>query len=314
MLYEILYPAIYLASLARMRGTPGKRRPAQFKALKSKLRRFDVHALTAISPLAGAWLALHRFERTAAPAVRQAQLKPVDAILHTEKGHLAIRFSGDEQARRVLLIHGWNANSSMMQSLANTLAQHGFRVVYPDLPGDGASTSRPMSFYEKGQMIARYCAQYGPFDCVIGHSAGGLIAAIALEEGLSASRFVTVCSPQSLTSLLQSYLVQTGAPQRLLQEVRHAYSKLRRRSPCDIGPTTFARFADKFLVVHARADWQVPVEEARSIILKAPLANVIVLDGCNHRSVLDHPDLIAGINAFVGKSADALRWTDAHAV
>ncbi|WP_112804222.1 alpha/beta fold hydrolase [Rhizobium sp. SYY.PMSO] len=313
MLYEILYPALYLGSLTRIRGTRLEPRGAQFRALKSRLRRLDVHVLTAISPFAGAWLALHRFERTSVP-LRRAGAQPVDRILQTEKGRLAIRFSGDEQAPRVLLIHGWNADSSMILPLAAALTRSGFRVVYPDLPGDGASTSSPMSFHEKGRQIARYCAQYGPFHCVIGHSAGGLIAAIALEEGLPAHRFVTICAPQSLTSLLQAYLVQTGAPECLRHEVQHAYWKLRRRSPCDAGPATFARLQDKLLVVHANSDWQVLVEEARSIVQAAPRAKAIFLDDCNHRSVLDHPGLIAGITAFLGGGAEPSRWTDADAV
>lgn len=314
MLYEILYPALYLGSLVRIRKMRQEPRGAQFRALKSKLRRLDVHVLTAISPFAGAWLALHRFERTSVRHRRSGGAQPADRILQTEKGRLAIRFSGDERARRILLIHGWNADSSMILPLAEALTQSGFRVICPDLPGDGESTSRPMSFHEKGRLIARYCALYGPFDCVIGHSAGGLVAAIALEEGLPAHRFVTICAPQSLTSLLQAYLVQTGAPERLRHEVQHVYWKLRRRSPCDAGPATFVRLQDRLLVVHANSDWQVLVEEAHSIVMAAPGAKAIFLDDCNHRSVLDHPGLIAGITAFLSEFAEPVRWLDAHAV
>ncbi|SCW88850.1 Alpha/beta hydrolase family protein [Rhizobium mongolense subsp. loessense] len=314
MLYEILYPVIYLRSFARIRNARPEPQLAQFRSLKSRLRRLDIHALTAISPFAGAWLALHRFERTSAPARPAGASQPIDRIIQTEKGRLAVRFSGDERAKRVLLIHGWNADSSMILPLVTALTQNGFRVIYPDLPGDGASTSKPMSFHEKGRMIARYCAVYGPFDCVIGHSAGGLIAAIALEEGLQAHRLVTICAPQSLTSLLQAYLVQTGAPERLQHVISHAYRRLRRCSPCDAGHSTFARFQDKLLVIHANSDWQVLVEEAYSIVTSAPQAKAMFLDDCNHRSILGHPSLVEGIAAFLGGYPETARWADADAV
>ncbi|WP_320203664.1 alpha/beta fold hydrolase [Agrobacterium rosae] len=314
MLYELASPLLHLMAHSRrlIDAAQGKRRSiaaverpqAQFRSAKARLRRLDVHLATAVMPMAGAWLALHRFERTTGPTPNAVPLASAGALVPMGKGTLALHFAGPLEGPRVLVVHGWSASSAMVLPLVQALSEAGFRVVYPDLPGEGRSVSAPMSFHEKGRMIALHCAQHGPFDSVIGHSAGGLIAAIALEAGLNANKLVTVCAPKSLTSLLQAYLVQTDAPRRLHDGISKIYSLVYRQSPCHMGPQTFARLQANLLVVHAKHDWQVLVDEAHAILSSNPAAGALFLDNCNHRSILHHAGLLQGIVAFLGKPSD----------
>jgi esterase/lipase len=324
MLYELASPLLHVMARGRriVELAQGKKPSgfatdapsAQFRSAKTRLRRLDVHLLTAMVPLGGAWLALHRFERTIGHMPRATSLNKAGSLLPTSKGTLAVNFAGEPQGPRVLVVHGWSANSAMILPLVQALAGAGFHVVYPDLPGEGRSVSAPMSFHEKGQAIARYCAKYGPFDCIIGHSAGGLIAAIALEAGLKADRLATICAPKSLTSLLQAYLVQTDAPRRLHDHIRKVYRLLYRQSPCSIGAKTYARMQSNLLVAHAKHDWQVLMEEAHAILASNPAATALFLDNCNHRSVLHHPELLRGIIDFLGVPQDQSRSAHVDAV
>lgn len=324
MLYELASPVLHLMARSRrlIEVAQGKRplgiaseHPHEaFRSAKTRLRRLDVRLVTTLMPLAGAWLALHRFERTSGPMQHAASPVAGGSLVSMKKGTLALHFAGEPQGPRLLVVHGWSANSSMILPLVQALASAGFRVVYPDLPGEGRSVSAPMSFHEKGQAIARHCAEYGPFDCVIGHSAGGLIAAIALDAGLQASKLATICAPKSLTSLLQAYLAQTDAPRRLHDDIRKVYSLLYRQSPCSIGPQTFTRLQANVLIAHAKHDWQVLVEEAHAILASNPAATALFLDNCNHRSILHHPELLRGIIAFLGNPADRSRSSHADAV
>lgn len=307
MLFELAYPALRLMEGVRRLYTPwlGHRasafgddpQPARFRHLRSRLRRLDIQLMTAVLPLAGGLLALRRFERDRASA--PAAPLPVDHFLRTGKGTLAVRLCGSPDGRRALLLHGWGADGTMVWPLAQLLADAGFRVVVPDLPGDGASHFAPLSFHEKGRLVAAHCGSFGPYDCVIGHSAGSLIAAVALEEGLQAGRLITVSAPQSLGSLLQAYLVQTSAPRRLTDAILRVYRFVYRVDPRHIGPRTFARMGRRLLVVHARADWQVVSAEAHAILAVAPDAGSLFLDNCNHRTVLSHPALTRAIVEFV---------------
>lgn len=306
MLFELAYPALCLMDSVRRMCEPwlgrpapafgGDPQPARFRHLRSRLRRLDIRLMTTILPFAGGMLALRRFECDRAPI--PAVDLPIDHHVRTAKGTLAVRLCGNPNGSRALLLHGWGADGTMVWPLTRLLADAGFEVVVPDLPGDGASQSAALSFHEKGRLIAAHCGAFGPFDCVIGHSAGGLIAAIALDAGLKADKIITVCTPQSLGSLLHSYLVQTAAPRRLMDAIFGVYRFVYRVDPRHVGPRTFARMGNRLLVVHATADWQVAAEEAHAILAIAPDAGVLFLDDCNHRTVLSHPALTRAIVCF----------------
>lgn len=323
MLYELAYPFLiaitasrHLLRIARRQAadiTP-QHRNAWSRSYKARLRRVDLNLLTALHPGAGAWLALHRFERMSAPASAKSGTLPIDRLVITTCGVLAFRFAGNTRGPRVLLLHGWNADGSMMLPLATALADAGAWVVYPDLPGEGSSISLPMPFHKKGRIIADHCAKFGPFDCVIGHSAGGLIAAIAIEAGLETRKLVTVCSPTSLSTLLLAYLSQTGAPLRLHQYIEDVYRRLYGHAANLIGPVTFARLKANLLVTHAKRDWQVLMEEAHAILAATDGATAVFLDGCNHRSILSHPDLWRSVIAFLDSPGDRDRSDHAHTV
>jgi pimeloyl-ACP methyl ester carboxylesterase len=313
MLYELAYPFLLviaggrcLMRIARRQAggiAPGNRH-GWSRSYKSRLRKLDIDLLSAIRPGAGARLALHRFERMSRPVPGKSGILPVDQLVVTTKGILAFRFAGNTQGPKVLLLHGWSADGSMMRPLATALANAGFWVVYPDLPGDGSSISAPMSFHEKGRIIAEHCAKFGPFDGVIGHSAGSLIAAIAIETGLETRKLVTICSPTSLSSLLFAYLSQTGAPQRLHQYIENIYRRLYGHAASVVGPATFARLKTNLLVAHAKRDWQVLIEEAHAILATADGATAVFLDDCNHRSILSHPELWRTVITFLDDAVE----------
>lgn len=309
MLFEIAYPALCLLEggrrmRARCLGRPNSDfgsdpQPRRFRYLRSYFRRLDIQLVTAVMPIAGAALALWRFESNQSRAPLPPL--PIDTYVVTQKGTLALRFCGDPSGARVLLLHGWSANGTMVWPLAQRLADAGFRVVVPDLPGEGASRSPTLSFHEKGRVIAQHCCALGPFECVIGHSAGGLIAAIALEQGLKTDKLVTVSTPQSLVSLLHAYLIRTAAPRRLMDTIPEFYRRIYGVEPRELGPRTFARMGDRLLVAQATGDWQVIAKEAHDILALAPDADALFLDDCNHRTVLNHPTLTKAIIDFVNK-------------
>ncbi|MCG7626761.1 alpha/beta hydrolase [Epibacterium sp. MM17-32] len=292
MLFELAYPG--LCALALWRRAMRRPTPAgpmfAFRAVRGRMRRQELNALTALNPEWGAMLALHRFERMTPDTAQEAP----DALT---AGCLAERRFGPENGPRVLLLHGWNARSAMMTPLALALAASGARVILPDLPGEGCNPARPMSFSAKARILA---AQYREedIDTVIGHSAGGLIAAQVIEAGLTAARLVTICAPYSMETLLRAYLCRISAPIAVTDALLSRAARREGRAPHEIGPELFARMGSRLMVIHARRDWQVRLSEAEDICSIAPAARALVLDACNHHSILDDPRLFEGIVCF----------------
>ena len=296
MLFELAYPGLCAAAI--LRHLTRRPRPVAplfaFRAVRGRMRRRELALLTALHPRLGAVLALRRFEQ----ASPEPATGPVAACFNNG---LAERRFGPEQGARVLLLHGWNADSAMMLPLAKALADQGVRVIVPDLPGEGANPRRVLGFAAKARILAAYYRNEG-VEVVLGHSAGALIAAQAVESGLRPSRMVTICAPFSMATLLQAYLSRIGAPDALHQATLDLYGKREKRAATEIGPSRYARFGSDLLVVHARRDWQVRLAEADAIGRVNPAAKRVTLDNCNHHTILNDRRLFEAVAGFLGEA------------
>ncbi|MGD9918238.1 MAG: alpha/beta fold hydrolase [Paenirhodobacter sp.] len=282
MLYEIALPALLLrgavqrlrpATVMRPAPVPGMRLRAQ----KCRLRRQELDWLCRVSPRLGARLVLARIERV--PRDLRCRKAP------------AIRVFGEAGQPKLLLLHGWNATGAMMHPLAQRLARLGFSVTVPELTAPGLAPHGRFEPLHVARMLARQFGAAGPYAAVIGHSAGGLVGALAASEGLGAARIVTISSSASLGSLYAGYLKFTDAPAALQSAVPACYRARYGRDPAQVGPAEYRRFGAAQLVLHARNDWQVAPAAAYRICAERPDLQPRFLDACNHRTVLEHPDL-----------------------
>lgn len=88
----------------------------------------------------------------------------------------------------VLILHGWGTDSSLYYPLARRLADVGFQVVVPDLPGfgrtEGPLEDESWGISDYADFVSRFAAQAGIDSAtLVGHSFGGRIAIVlgALE-------------------------------------------------------------------------------------------------------------------------------------
>ncbi|MEP3300180.1 MAG: alpha/beta fold hydrolase [Pseudoruegeria sp.] len=286
MLFELAYPGLCLAEgLGQLMG---RRRlagtPYTYRATRCRMQRREIDLLSKVSPRWAARVALRRFEAMR-PRVQGDRLTTSPKRASGVDGTLVDKRFGPHNGPCVLLLHGWNASGDMMYPLAKALAGHGAHVVVPDLPGEGANPRAILSFTEKARIIAE-CYSELSFEAIIGHSAGGLIAAQAMEHGAKSQRLVTVCSPLSMATLLGAYLVKTDAPIPVFDAILAHYERRERRNPHQVGAALFKSMAGRITIVHAQKDWQVKVSEGHAI---ADLCTTqpYVLDQCNHHTILD---------------------------
>lgn len=302
MLYELALPALlFSGSLRWLRNctAPSRALPCfRLRAARCRLRRLEIVLLTRLSPRLGAWLALRRFERTRPDpdAFTSFEIGTAETV---RVGRLFARVMGPLDASRLLLVHGWNADGKMMLPLAQALAAAGYRVFVPDLPGEGGTGGRRLTFVQKAKRLAEACNSLGPLEAVIGHSAGGLMAAMAGRHRLPAERLVTISAPASMATLLTTYLERTNAPSVLQESILSAYRALRGQNPGDVGPPDYRHFGSAHLVIHARNDWQVRPQEAEQICSGRPGMFPLIVHGCNHHSILRHPATHEAIASFL---------------
>lgn len=305
MLFELALPGLCLAETLRcltgaVTGRRSPRPPFAFRALRGRMERKEIALLARFAPERGARVVLSRFEgmRPGGGRIRQRIWRPD----WRQGAPLAQRSLNGASPIRVLLLHGWNADRRMVMPLAEALAGAGIAVIVPDLPGEGDNHAERLSFAEKAQRLARaYEGQ--SFDAVIAHSAGALVAALAIEAGLDSKGLVTVCGHLSMAKMLQGYLRVSGASPDLLAPLLSWYGRRDGEDPRQVGPRVYRRFPGRLLVVHASRDWQVPPAEAHEIAALAA-SRPLILDRCNHHSILSDQRLQGAVVAFLSRNAN----------
>lgn len=317
MLYNIAYPFLFAGTklheyrrrskvrrgmadpdLARVAYTP----ETLYRVTCWRLRRIDILLSMLVSPRRTARLSVERFE-----TIRQASIKPsiLDSeLVYVERAFkhgretICIRYYGDEDLPRVLILHGWNGNAGMLGEQVKALLDRGYSVVVPDLPGHGKSSGRRFSFYDLGRMIADVLSNE-TFEAVIGHSAGGLIGLLALQNGLRAHKFIPIGSPSSLAAVLQSYVDVTQMPKWSYWFIRRYYANRYGIGPEDIGPKMLENLPVKSLVVHESRDWQVVVQNAHDLADAAMDSELFLTQGRTHLNILKAPEVHDKIGSFL---------------
>lgn len=323
MLYEAAFPALYIGAKThqlsrRIRAKAGLA-PADmarvtyhpesyYRVACWNLRRLDIELLMLMAPFRAARLSVERFER-----IRQMPNREGTQPLHAEPESQTVKhrgkrvhmsFYGPEDGPKILALHGWNGRASMMRKLVMALADLGYRVVVPDLPGHGKSEGNRYSFYDLGQTMADLFLGTR-FKAVIGHSAGGLIGGFAIGRGLRADHYIPIGAPASLSNLLKSYVEITQMPRRSLPYIERYYIRRYGVSPEDVGTSMLSRLQVRTLVIHEKRDWQVGIENAHELVDAAQDGELFLTKGYTHLSVLNAPEVHDRIHTFISRGADA---------
>ncbi|KII17882.1 hypothetical protein OO25_02535 [Phaeobacter sp. S60] len=312
MLYELALPGLLLQGGYRWLRTAWRTTPREpalrLRSARARLRRAEIGLLDRTAPVLAASLLLRRFHRNQSEAPMAVIPQRADQTVCSgncfRRHGVYLRQLGPVDGPRVLLIHGWNADGRMMMPLARALADQGLRVAVPDLPGTGKSEGRPRSFVALALILNKLFLNEKTYDLVIGHSAGGLIAMIALGQGLKAQRLMTISAPSSLARMMDLYLRFTGQPARTARALLGRYENVCGRPLAAIGPSECREMSIPLKVVHAKHDWQVPASEAQGICAAREGLTPIYLGNCNHRTVLHHPELTGLVVHFLQETSD----------
>jgi pimeloyl-ACP methyl ester carboxylesterase len=211
----------------------------------------------------------------------------------------------------VLLVHGWGGRGSQLGALVAPLVAQGFSVVTFDAPGHGASSRRLVTIPEIVVASVRaVAAAHGPIAALVAHSAGAVVAARALYEGLEARAAVFLAPAADLAAPADAFTEALGFSRRVRE-------RMQRRIEERVGMPWAAFRVDAIaaalgvplLAVHDLGDGEQSRHHARAIARAWPGAELVTTDGLGHRRILRDPDVIARAVAFV--TARVAEWRSA---
>jgi pimeloyl-ACP methyl ester carboxylesterase len=200
----------------------------------------------------------------------------------------------------VVLVHGWGSRAGRWEALAQALAASGFRVVAYDAPAHGRSTGRFASLPEFARALRAVGDAVGPVHGLVGHSLGGAAAALALRDGLVAERVVLLAAPADVirfTTAFANYMRIPPAARAVMR--RNLEVRLRERWDELHLPTIARSLTARALLMHDRADEDVPYAHAEEIAAAWPGARLLPTTGLGHRGLMRDPAVVRETVAFL---------------
>jgi pimeloyl-ACP methyl ester carboxylesterase len=264
--------------------------------------RAGLAALSAVSPALAARAGERLFLTPPRPDAPAREREALAAWRRFEvagrHGRLAAWRTGVGPA--VVLVHGWGGRGGQLAPFAPALVEAGCSVVTFDAPGHGASPGRIASvvhFADALEDVAR--AVHGR--AAVGHSVGGAALGYALSRGLPLAAGVAVGAPRSPARFLQGFGAALGLDPAALGRVR---ARVEARVGVAMDALDVARVAPRddavpLLVLHDRADVEVPFADGEAIADAWPGARLQATDGLGHRRILRDARTIAAAVEFV---------------
>jgi len=200
----------------------------------------------------------------------------------------------------VLCLHGWEGQGSQFHAFVEPLAQAGFSLLTFDQPGHGGSQGRRSGPLDWAQASLDLVAQVGPIHGVVAHSLGAAGIAVAMDHGLQVPRAVFLAPPARPDPYYHGVLSLLGFPESDHPAAFEAYARRAGLPPERIRLHSLAsRLAPPMLVIHDRADREVPWSDGEAVALASPQGRLLSTDGLGHRRILRDPGVIKASLAFL---------------
>jgi pimeloyl-ACP methyl ester carboxylesterase len=199
----------------------------------------------------------------------------------------------------VLVAHGWNGASAQLFRLIARLVRGGFEVVAFDQPAHGLAGGTRTDVADMADAVRSVAFRVRPVHAVVAHSLGATAAALAIVRGAAIPRAVLIAPPVELPYFARGFARRLGLPLaraegmlRKLEEVMGPIEALDLRL---LAPGQRAAL----LVLHDRADREVPFSHGEALASAWPGARLRPLQDLGHRRMLREPGVLDEIVDFL---------------
>lgn len=245
---------------------------------------------------------LHVGTRTPKPlpdGVATSTLRVRTSAAWPDGPELALRVHVRGRGPAALLVHGWRSQAADLDGLSSMLADAGFSVWMPDLPGHGHSEGEHLGMPLAAAALHAVQAASGPFAVAVAHSYGGAGLVHALAGGLAADRVAVLAAPTHYGRFARRAARQAGMPDALVEPwLEHLHTLM----DCHPDEIDMVRQADGLsqpaLLVHSRDDPVAPFEGLAEVAAAWRGATWRPRDGLGHFRVLSDPGVLDDVRAF----------------
>jgi Alpha/beta hydrolase family len=241
----------------------------------------------------------------AAPLMAQARLHRLKVGSGCVAAH-EFRPEGRERGR-ILVLHGWRSRTDFMAQMIVSLVEEGWRVVGLDLPGHGQSYGRRLTVRLGVEAVNQASEWLGPFDTVIGHSFGGIVAVNAAIGGISGfepvrfAKLAVISSPNSFPELFSELGDTFGFNGRARAAMGRVVERIAGNPvPFYVLANQVKQFKGDVLSIHAPDDKEVAYRDGHAIGEAGDHVTHIAFNGLGHRRIVADSKVFEALKSFAG--------------
>ncbi|MEY3234926.1 MAG: hypothetical protein RL230_2197 [Pseudomonadota bacterium] len=194
------------------------------------------------------------------------------------------------EAPPVLLVHGWEDDTSLWSPLIDLLNQRGRSIVAFDLPGHGHSDGDRCSLELAADAILALQARFGPFAGAATHSFGGPALAKAFQHGLELDHVVLISPPVAQARQFERAWRRYGVDEPMIEAalaLGHQEGRF-----FDLAAAAPSMKAEA-LFIHSLDDEQCPASEGKRAAEAWPGARFWPVDGLGHRALVQDDEVVS---------------------
>lgn len=262
-----------------------------------------VRAVAAVHPDTAAGLMLRAFCTPRRPPARgwSQGLEPELQTLAVDGEQLAVyRWGPSLNGKKVLLAHGWSGSSEQLRGLVEPLRARGFAVYAFDQAAHGRSSGKTTNLPRFARALTAVSQYLGPVYAIVAHSLGAPAAAFAIRKGLGVDRLVMVAPPAHPRRFITGFWRSLGIKDAIGEQMNR---KIEANEGVRLRELDLAQLAEHIknpvLVVHDRADREVPFIEGEEWSWSLSDAQLLATEGLGHNRLLAAPLVTEAISRFL---------------
>ncbi|GAA0543014.1 alpha/beta fold hydrolase [Chitinophaga japonensis] len=204
--------------------------------------------------------------------------------------------------KKVLLLHGWGGSPFDFKQMIHALVAAGYEVITFDAPAHGASQGKQTNLVQWMHVLEQLLERSGEVHGVIGHSMGGLNAALTLvHKPVQVPRLVMVSAAVSAPVVFNETFQMFRIPPQVMPRLRQLISE---RLQSDLLQLDLFRHIDRIkagriLVAYDENDHLVKQEQIDTFLQQYPSIQSLKIKGEGHFRIMRNEAVISRVLAFL---------------
>lgn len=226
----------------------------------------------------------------------------LDTIIYKEHQIQTYEWTGEKDT--ILLIHGWESNSSRWQGMIQFLKKKKYCIISLDAPAQGLSSGKELNAVLYSEFINEVCKKFKP-SFLIGHSLGGMTMfyAQSMYQFPYVKKIVGIASPNIFNRITTNYKKLISLNDKTYQTFLDVFVEKYNIETSFFNTEDFIeKIKIPVLVMHDETDSIVPFSDAEKIYNKNPNINFISTKGYGHSMV--HNQIYKQVVSFLEKNSN----------